>query len=222
MTRWIRRVVAVVAVLAVGVTLVACDSDSTDPYDQNGNGEEPGSISITVTADGDPLSGVTVDLFEEGSTTVLETGTTNELGEVAFTDLDVGTFEVEVTVPSGYAVANEGPTRETIDVAEGGESAVTFSLESTAEVVEVELINYEFTPADLTIEPGTTVRWVNTTSTFHTVTPDGHTEWNEASFNSTGDTFTHVFEEEGDFPYYCSPHLDFGMVGSVTVVAAEQ
>ena len=34
-----------------------------------------------------------------------------------------------------------------------------------------------FSPSNVTIAPGTTVRWVNGTSLGHTVTPSGHSEW---------------------------------------------
>lgn len=77
----------------------------------------------------------------------------------------------------------------------------------------------QFTPADLTIEPGTTVRWVNDASIFHTITPDGHSEWERATMTTAGDDFTHTFEAEGEFPYYCEPHLSQGMTGTVTVQA---
>jgi plastocyanin len=85
--------------------------------------------------------------------------------------------------------------------------------------VVVEAINYEFSQADLTIAPNTLVRWVNTTGTTHTVTPDGHSEWADTSLPDMGDTFEHVFRTEGSFPYYCTPHRSFGMVGTVTVQA---
>ena len=84
-------------------------------------------------------------------------------------------------------------------------------------VVEVAAMgDLTFSPADVTIEPGTTVRWVNNSDLFHTVTPDGHSEWSHQDLAS-GATFEHTFETEGTFPYYCEPHLSQGMTGTITV-----
>lgn len=85
------------------------------------------------------------------------------------------------------------------------------------EVVEVELRNFEFSRPELHIEAGTTVRWRNTTSSFHTVTPDGHAVWTEWQTASSGESFEVTFDEAGTYPYYCSPHRGLGMTGTVVV-----
>ena len=219
-TRRTRTWGALVGTLALAVGLVAaCDGDEngTGP-----NGEDPGDATIvaTVTADGSAEQGVTLDLYEEGGTTSLETATTDMAGEAEFTLLDAGTYDVEVTVPSGLALASGEEARKAVTVSESGQAAVSFALETPVEATDtvvVEAVNFEFTPADLTIAPNTMVRWVNTTSTLHTVTPDGHDEWTDTSLGSQGDTFEHVFTGEGVFPYYCTPHQSQGMTGTVTV-----
>jgi plastocyanin len=58
---------------------------------------------------------------------------------------------------------------------------------------------------------------VNGASIFHTITPDGHSEWEEVSMNNEGDEFTHVFNTPGEYPYYCDPHRGAGMTGTITV-----
>lgn len=215
--------VGLVLMLAVAVgVLVSCDS-GTDPDTNGGNngGTDTGSVLATVTADGSGLSGVTLELFAGSGTTVLETATTNASGQATFTQLDAGSYEVEVTVPETYRLTSGSAQRQNVNVTGGQEATVSFALETDpdANVVVVTLTNYEFTPGDLTIEPGTTVRWVNQTSMLHTVTPDGHSEWTAASLSEVGETFTHTFDTEGAFPYYCSPHRSLGMTGSVTVEA---
>ncbi len=84
-------------------------------------------------------------------------------------------------------------------------------------VVEIQLLDQSFSRSQLTIEPGTTVRWVNQGNIDHTVTPDGHNEWQRATFSDEGDTFEHTFETEGEFPYFCEPHQSLGMVGTIVV-----
>lgn len=84
-------------------------------------------------------------------------------------------------------------------------------------LIEVRLTDFAFTPARIIINRGARVRWTNTTNTFHTVTPDGHSEWQRWPTSSVGDTLEHQFNSTGDFAYFCEPHRPIGMVGSITV-----
>lgn len=77
--------------------------------------------------------------------------------------------------------------------------------------------NLRFVPAELRIEPGTRVRWVNEASIFHTVTPEGHEEFSRATSNAAGIVLEHTFQNSGTFDYFCEPHLSQGMTGSVIV-----
>lgn len=88
---------------------------------------------------------------------------------------------------------------------------------SGGEVVEIEIRNYEFSQPELHIEPGTTVRWKNTTNTYHTVTPDGHNAWTQWQTASEGQTFEVTFNVAGEYPYYCIPHRSLGMMGTIIV-----
>lgn len=85
------------------------------------------------------------------------------------------------------------------------------------DVEVIELRNFEFSRPELHVAPGTTVRWVNTTSNFHTVTPDGHSTWTEWQTTGEGQTFEVTFDEAGTYPYYCMPHRSLGMTGTVIV-----
>ena len=85
------------------------------------------------------------------------------------------------------------------------------------DVVEIQLRNFEFCQPELHIAAGTTVRWRNTTATFHTVTPDGHSAWSEWQTASRDDTFTVRFDDTGSYAYYCSPHRALGMTGTIIV-----
>lgn len=87
----------------------------------------------------------------------------------------------------------------------------------TGEVVEIELRNFEFSMPEVRVEAGTTVRWRNTTTTFHTVTPDGHSTWSEWQTTSADDTFEVVFNQAGSYPYFCQPHRSLGMTGTIIV-----
>ena len=82
----------------------------------------------------------------------------------------------------------------------------------------VEASDYVFTPAELTIMEGDTVKWVWVNG-MHTTTSDtteGATVWN-ALLDQSHPSFSYVFNQTGVFPYYCIYHVSFGMKGSITV-----
>ncbi|MGH7557209.1 MAG: cupredoxin domain-containing protein [Gemmatimonadota bacterium] len=86
-----------------------------------------------------------------------------------------------------------------------------------AGVVVINLVNFAFEPGDTTIPTGTTVRWVNTTNTFHTVTPQGHTQWARATSGSMETVLEVRLDAAGIFNYFCEPHQSIGMTGTITV-----
>ncbi len=90
-----------------------------------------------------------------------------------------------------------------------------------------------FDPASLPIHVGETVRWVWATS-FHSVVsgtvstdgtrmPDGlfcspnNTACDTLQTSNAGDTYERTFNTTGTFPYYCAPHGNMGMVGTIVV-----
>jgi plastocyanin len=206
--------VTVVGLLAL---LVSCGDrpgggDPTDPA-------LPGEIRVTVTLDGAAAAGLAVAVYAGGGATAEATATTSSSGEATFGGLAAGVYEVAVSVPTGVEVTN-GESRRGVSVPAGSAAAVTFVLETagSSEVVEVEVTgSLQFNPSQLTISPGQTVRWRNAAAMFHTVTPDGHSEWGEVSLSGAGETFTHTFDTPGEFPYYCAPHLSQGMTGVIRV-----
>ncbi|MEF8815070.1 MAG: plastocyanin/azurin family copper-binding protein [Halovenus sp.] len=97
-----------------------------------------------------------------------------------------------------------------------------------------------FRPDSLTVTPGTTVEFLNTSSHTHTVTAfgDGIPEdaayfasggfgseeaareaWNDGLGGGLreGDSFEHTFEIPGRYDYFCIPHLRSDMVGVIHV-----
>ena len=70
-----------------------------------------------------------------------------------------------------------------------------------------------FMPAELTVDAGTTVTWVNTDSTTHTSTSDA-AGWNSGNV-APGGRFSFPFQNTGTFQYHCAIHP--GMVGTIVV-----
>ena len=77
--------------------------------------------------------------------------------------------------------------------------------------------NRTFCPNSVTISAGTTIRWVNGSTTFHTVTPQGHTEFNRWTTDTSGQSMEHTFSNTGTFNYFCEPHQALGMTGVIIV-----
>ncbi len=83
----------------------------------------------------------------------------------------------------------------------------------THATTNVKIDNFTFTPATITIAPGTTVTWQNVDDIPHTVVSI------PAKMRSkpldTNDSFSFTFKEPGEFTYFCSIHPH--MVGKVIV-----
>lgn len=73
-----------------------------------------------------------------------------------------------------------------------------------AQTMQVTIANFAFSPATLTISPGTTVTWINNDSVAHTSTSDTGV-WDSGSL-ATGKSFSFTFNGAGTFPYHCSIH----------------
>jgi plastocyanin len=85
-----------------------------------------------------------------------------------------------------------------------------------------------YTPADLTIQVGDTVRWVWGSSGHSVVSgtngnadnqfcSPSNTGCDNPPLSSRGATYEHTFTQAGTFPYYCSVHFTLGMTGTITV-----
>jgi plastocyanin len=86
---------------------------------------------------------------------------------------------------------------------------------AAAQVREIQIENYSFSPGALTVPLGTTVTWINHDETPHTIVAAD----NPRSFRSTGldtdDTFSFTFSKTGTYTYFCSVHPH--MTGKIIV-----
>jgi plastocyanin len=93
--------------------------------------------------------------------------------------------------------------------------------EPTGQVVDVQAVDNTFSEDRIVIAPGTAVRWTNAGRNDHDVLSiDGGFGVEEQSFRP-GQTYSHVFDTPGEYPYYCELHglPDVGMIGVVVVEA---
>ena len=91
-----------------------------------------------------------------------------------------------------------------------GSSAV-----AAAETVIVVIKDYKFSPQEVTVKPGDTIRWENHEKRQY------HSVWfeeagdPEADYFFPDETYERVFESSGSFSYHCGPHPE--MTGVVRV-----
>lgn len=86
-------------------------------------------------------------------------------------------------------------------------------LPPTGRVVAIDILNFKFTPAQVTVEAGTTIRWTNHGYVPHTVDFTGGSV-NSGVLNN-GNQFTHTFTTPGTYAYIC--HIHPFMHGTVVV-----
>jgi plastocyanin len=104
----------------------------------------------------------------------------------------------------------------------GGGGTPTMPPPPGGEVMVVRVLDNRFDPQSITVEPGTTVRWImRGTMPGHTVTDNGGAFDSGFVFVNDGDTFERTFpqSEEGQtFNYACQSHQACcNMQGSVRV-----
>lgn len=79
----------------------------------------------------------------------------------------------------------------------------------------IEIKDYAYSPADITVKKGTTLTWTNQDSVQHDVKTDGGGNGPSSELLAKGESYSYTFDEVGTFSYFCSPHPY--MKASVTV-----
>ncbi|MGH8282684.1 MAG: cupredoxin domain-containing protein [Gammaproteobacteria bacterium] len=85
--------------------------------------------------------------------------------------------------------------------------------------VQINIQNFKFSPAKVSVEPGTTVVWTNLDDVIHTVVSDTD------GFRSSGqlsksDSYSLKLNKPGDYPYHCGIHPF--MQGVIRVISSVQ
>jgi plastocyanin len=90
---------------------------------------------------------------------------------------------------------------------------------ASGESITVRISGMRFEPEHITVKPGTTVTWVHEGPMPHTI--NGNADGLGSGTLYNGQTYSHTFEKDGLFNYYCGIHPS--MTGSVVVeeVAAD-
>lgn len=210
-------------ILAMFVAIAACGG-SDGPTGTNGDDDDdddptPSASALLIDAQHDEWGVAQVEVTITGPGGETTTASTDQDGAIDFDDLDDGTWTVEISPPSWFDLASGQSAEREFDL-DGSERQVSIQLAPVVaqETVEIETTaGLSFSNDDLVVAPGTRVRWFNESELLHTVTPEGHTAWTEGTLQGAGYDFEVVFNNPGEYPYFCSPHRAQGMTGEVTV-----
>lgn len=94
-----------------------------------------------------------------------------------------------------------------------GSSSTTNSSTPATSGTAINIANFAFSPATLTINTGTKVIWINNDGTAHTVTSDNGT-FNSGNLAPNA-SFSFTFNSAGTFTYHCAIHSS--MIGTIIV-----
>lgn len=195
-----------------------------------------GTASMTISGGGGPFNPTSLTI--NAGTQVTWTNTGNDRARVrdvnhnfldsgdiqpgqsyAYTFCLPGTYQIEDARGSARATIVVTGSAPTLTPPVGGTPGTPGPPQATNTPISGNLFvvniwnDDEFTPANITINGGTRVQWMNHDGDEHTVTSPGN-------FNSgdidTGQTWEYVFNVNGVYNYFCNYHAE--MQGSITVI----
>ena len=84
----------------------------------------------------------------------------------------------------------------------------------TSQRFEIEIVNFQFVPANAVVPAGTEVVWVNEDTDVHSIVSTGDLFQNSDTF-AKGESYSVVLPDAGTYDYTCGVHPF--MMGSITV-----
>jgi plastocyanin len=154
----------------------------------------------------DPFAGIANEVRSNPSTTSEKTAEVEESVNMDDTQ-EKETMKEETHEKETMKEEPAGPTTHSVDIPAG------------TSVPGCEQTFACYSPADITINAGDTVEWINVDTAAHTVTGGSPAEGPSGVFDSSlvmaDAVYAFTFEETGNYDYFCMVHP--WMVGSVSV-----
>lgn len=112
---------------------------------------------------------------------------------------------------AAYGLASD---EETTVASPGGAEAGTSGEAGEPGATTIDIVEFAFSPAELTVSVGDTVTWTNLDNAAHTATASVPGTISSGDLK-TDDAYEYTFEEGGSFQYICAYHPF--MTGTITV-----
>lgn len=97
--------------------------------------------------------------------------------------------------------------------------AFTARLQVNAADAHVNIADFAFSPAQVTINPGETVTWHWVSGTHPTQSDSNPAAWTTFTLSATNPVFSQTFNTPGTYPYHCQIH-GTAMSGSIVVLGS--
>jgi plastocyanin len=166
----------------------------------------------TYIACGDIGGAVTTDEGETENELIIGLGELNDSGHTGIAWLGAEGDKTRVAVHLVEPASTAGAGTEAAQEATPG--AADAGTDAAAESVAVEIKNFAFNPAEITVPAGGSVTWTNGDTVPHTATGLDR-EALQSGAIAPGESFTQTFDTAGTVEYFCEFHPN--MKGSVVV-----
>ena len=176
-----------------------------------------GEYVAILNPNGNVIDEVTYD--DEGDWPTFEDGTDGAGASIELCDIDSDNNDGNNW---GVSMTSTGVDLNGITIFGTPNAANNTSCEFVPDYT-VEVSSNVFTPADITINVGESVRWINTGGS-HNVNgslatyPDNPEGFGNGGASSAAWVYDFTFTIPGLYDYQCDPHVGFGMVGTVMVM----
>jgi plastocyanin len=166
----------------------------------------------TYIACGDIGGAVTTDEGEEENELIIGLGELNDSGHTGVAWLGAEGDQTRVAVLLVEPGSSGGTGIEAAQ--QGTPGAADAGADAAAESVAVEIKDFAFNPAEITVPAGGSITWTNNDSTPHTATGLDRDALQSGAI-APGESFTQSFDTAGTFEYFCEFHPN--MKGSIVV-----
>jgi len=166
----------------------------------------------TYIACGDIGGAVTTDEGEDQPELIIGLGELNDSGHTGIAWLGADGDQTRVAVYLVEPVSGGGASAESAQ--EATPAAAATGADAAAQSVAVEIKNFAFNPAEITVPVGGSVTWTNDDSTPHTATGQDRAVLQSGTIAS-GESFTQKFDTAGTYEYFCEFHAN--MKGTIVV-----
>ena len=161
---------------------------------------------------GDIGGAVTTDEGEDENELIIGLGELNDSGHTGIAWLGAEGDQTRVAVylvePAGAGATAAGAAQEATP------GAADTGAEAAAESLAVEIKDFAFNPAEVTVPVGGSITWTNQDTAPHTATGLDREALQSGTIES-GQSFTQTFETAGTIEYFCEFHPN--MKGSIVV-----
>lgn len=113
----------------------------------------------------------------------------------------------------GTAPVDENPPANTrqedaqVPPEQSGQNNTPAETAPVSQEAEIEIEDFAYQPALITVKRGTTVTWTNKDAAAHTVTATSDSGGGpDSELLAEDESYSYTFNEVGEFAYFCEPH----------------